>query len=202
MCACMYVCLHGCVHAVLWVCTDLCACARGCAWEYVCVHAYACVCARASPLRLHPEGMAAATSAAGPIHPPPRHRSRALELAWGGSQQDRDAGLSGSTAWMLPIRASMVSQLPGRALAPAALDAQREPGSGCAMAPTPESMPRSRGATGAQLGSRGTALPPAAVAPGPAARPAASCAGAHCSAAPGCGAGFLCQSSAIFYSNN
>lgn len=51
-------------------------------------------------------------------------------------------------------------------------------------------------------GKGGTELPPAPKTPGPTAQPTASCAGAHCSAAPGCGARFLCQSSAIFYSNN
>jgi len=156
---------------------------------------------------------------------PPRCRSwsRASEppaLGAGGCQRDGDAGLRGSPSacrgWVLPLRAPMLSLLPGRALAPASLDAPREPGSGrtplsiqtgqrCAMAPGTGTghgraePPRSQGLG---WGAGGAGQPPATVAPGPAAQPAASCAGAHCSAAPGCGAGFLCQSSAIFYSNN
>lgn len=194
-----FVCVQGCVHVTMGVCTH--------------VHASACVCACDSSPRLLPGvGMAAVAGAVGPMHPPPRRRSwsrsRALEpagLCMGGSRRDRDAGLCGSAGWMLPMTAPMLWQLPGWAQAPAALDAQREPGSGCAVAPTPARARPCReagGPPGLGWGARGTALPPATAAPGPAARPAASCAGAHCSAAPGCGAGFLCQSSAIFYSNN
>lgn len=77
---------------------------------------------------------------------------------------------------MLPMWALMVSQLPGWALAPTALDAQWEPGSGegpgqtllpvCAaqwvrdgsntgMGHVHAKPPRSRGATGARLWARG-----------------------------------------------
>lgn len=137
-CARMYVCVRvragggyvgACTHVRGWV--------RAC--DFVGVHG----CVHVIPL--FPKWWLQLPGTTGPVYPPPWSWSRALELAGLGmgkkKQRDRNVGLSGNASlhrgWMLPIRVPMVSWLPGRTLAPAALDAQREPRSGEGPGQTP-----------------------------------------------------------------
>lgn len=121
--------MGACTHVRGWV--------RAC--DFVGVHG----CVHVIPL--FPKWWLQLPRTTGPVYPPPWSWSRALELAGLGmgkkKQRDRNVGLSGNASlhrgWMLPIRVPMLSWLPGRTLAPAALDAQREPRSGEGPGQTP-----------------------------------------------------------------
>lgn len=205
----------------------MCVCVGVCTWLCVCGHAGACTCMGACawfPSVAASRGGGCSPWCCRPHAPSSLLPQREPELAGGagvgtrGSQQDRDAGLDAADTGPCGIVAPWVGAGSGASGRPAG--ARQRRGAWAEPAPHPcrpagvrrlqhwhgahprQAAEKPGGRRGSAGGRGGTGLPPATVAPGPAARPAASCAGAHCSAAPGCGAGFLCQSSAIFYSNN
>lgn len=174
VCACRYVCVRVGVN----VCMHTCVCL------FTCVHVILA--------QRFPKAVAAPSGAASPMHPPPclcyscSHAVGCQQSGcWAQSEQHR-------------FQILVASQLHGAAQAAAALhvryglDGRKGPGS----APCPHHAHLHK-ATLVLLGHRGCAQNPI-----PTARPAAPSAGAHCSATPGCRAGFLCQNGTIFYSNN